>query len=235
MASCGGDGGGGLQPKQLPLRLTDLSETKPQLTSEQIAGVDEVGRGALFGPVVAAAVILTAASIEPLVAAGVQDSKQLTPQRRSRLYQVILAAAVDCRIGISSAYEIDRVNILQATFLAMRRAILSLSPAPQLCLIDGNRAIPNLPIYQETWIKGDQRSVAIAAASIIAKVWRDRLIVRLAQRYPHYDLASNKGYGSAKHRAALLRLGPTRQHRKSFKPCQDGNIASKAVNRQLLN
>lgn len=186
------------------------------------AGVDEVGRGALFGPVVAAAVILPAASLSFLRAAGVQDSKQLSPQRRSQLAQLVLTTATDCKIGFSSAYEIDRINILQATLLAMRRSVLKLTPSPQLCLIDGNQAIPNLPFAQETWVKGDQRSVAIAAASIVAKVWRDRLIVRLDSHYPGYDLKSNKGYGSRRHLAALLHSGPSRQHRKSFRPCQQG-------------
>ncbi|MFE4107044.1 ribonuclease HII [Almyronema epifaneia] len=192
-------------------------EAPNDLSTSQIAGVDEVGRGALFGPVVAAAVILPKDSLQALSEAGVQDSKRLSPQRRSQLAQLILATATDCKIGFSTVYEIDRLNILQATLLAMKRAILKLTPSPQLCLIDGNQAIPNLPFAQETWIKGDQRSVAIAAASIVAKVWRDQLIIRLDQRYPGYELKSNKGYGSHQHRAALLKIGPSRQHRQSFR------------------
>lgn len=188
--------------------------------SEQIAGVDEVGRGALFGPVVAATVILSDEASEQLVAQGMTDSKKLSPRRRLILMKQIRELATGFRVGMASVYEIDRLNILQASLLAMRRAVLGLPSAPQFCLVDGNQRIPSLPVLQRTVIKGDQSEPAIAAASILAKVWRDQLIVRLDQRYPGYDLASNKGYGSAKHRQALQKLGPTRQHRLSFAPCQ---------------
>jgi ribonuclease HII len=186
----------------------------------QVAGVDEVGRGALFGPVVAAAVILSPAAAAALLKAGVKDSKQLRGATREILYETIKTSAVDCRIGMASVQEIDRINILQASLLAMRRAIARLSVAPELCLIDGNHPIPNFAISQQTIIKGDQTEVAIAAASIIAKVWRDRLLVRLDHRYPGYHLASNKGYGSRAHQDALQRLGASPQHRLSFSPCQ---------------
>ena len=186
-----------------------------------VAGVDEVGRGCLFGPVVAAAVILPISAPSILSPAGVTDSKQLSPKRRLALYPQIQSLALDCRIGLASAREIDRLNILQASLLAMKRAIYKLKVQPTLCLVDGNRPIPRLGIPQQTVVKGDQRELAIAAASIIAKVWRDQLIVRLAAKYPGYDLASNKGYGSAKHRQALGQLGPSRQHRLSFAPCRD--------------
>jgi ribonuclease HII len=188
--------------------------------SLQIAGVDEVGRGCLFGPVVAAAVILAPATTEVLLNAGVKDSKQLQGATREILYEIIKTHAVDCRIGMASVQEIDRINILQASFLAMRRAISRLSVTPDLCLIDGNRSIPNFAIAQQTIIKGDQTEVAISAASIIAKVWRDRLLLRLDRRYPGYHLASNKGYGSRVHLEALQTLGPSCQHRLSFSPCQ---------------
>jgi ribonuclease HII len=188
--------------------------------SLQIAGVDEVGRGCLFGPVVAAAVILAPATTEVLLNAGVKDSKQLRGPTREILYEIIKTHAVDCRIGMASVQEIDRINILQASFLAMRRAISRLSVTPDLCLIDGNRSIPNFAIAQQTIIKGDQTEVAISAASIIAKVWRDRLLLRLDRRYPGYHLASNKGYGSRVHLEALQTLGPSCQHRLSFSPCQ---------------
>ena len=184
-----------------------------------IAGVDEVGRGALFGPVVAAAVVVPAEAIAPLTAAGVTDSKKLTAHKRQQLALHIRQLA-DCGIGLVSAYDIDRINILQASLLAMRRAVAQLSTPPDKCLVDGNQLIPNLPMAQETVVKGDQSVLAIAAASIIAKVWRDDLIIRLDRRYPGYDLASNKGYGSAKHRAGIAELGVCRQHRKSFKSCQ---------------
>ncbi len=189
------------------------------MSPENIAGIDEVGRGALFGPVVAAAVIVPVAAIAPLTAAGVTDSKKLSPVKRQQLAAQIRQLS-RCSVGMAPAYEIDRLNILQASLLAMYRAIIRLSPAPQLCLIDGNQRVPQLLIPQKTIVKGDQHELAIASASIIAKVWRDDLITRLDAHYPGYDLASNKGYGSAKHRAGIASLGVCRQHRKSFKSCQ---------------
>ncbi|MGB8699396.1 MAG: ribonuclease HII [Thermosynechococcaceae cyanobacterium] len=186
----------------------------------QIAGVDEVGRGALFGPVVAAAVILSPIATDHLIAEGVKDSKQLSAKHRAILYEIIKHHATDCRIGWATAREIDRINILQASLCAMRRAITHLSIQPDLCLIDGNRPIPAFALPQRTIIKGDQTEPAIAAASILAKVWRDRLLMRLDRRYPGYGLAKNKGYGSHAHRDALQQLGPSGQHRLSFGPCQ---------------
>jgi ribonuclease HII len=186
----------------------------------QIAGVDEVGRGCLFGPVVAAAVILPDSAIAPLTSMGVTDSKKLSAQRRHTLASQIQTLALGCTIGYASVREIDRLNILQASLLAMRRAIARLPIQPDLCLIDGNQRVPNLLIPQETMVDGDERSLPIAAASIIAKVWRDALIVRLAVKYPGYDLATNKGYGTAKHRLGLQTHGITPQHRKSFRPCK---------------
>ena len=184
------------------------------------AGVDEVGRGALFGPVVAAAVVLLP-DVEPwLRQQGVADSKALTPKKRQELVAIIESASIDTQIGWVSVRQIDRINILQASLKAMRQAVNRLSPRPTQCLVDGNQPIPELGIEQQTVIKGDQTVVAIAAASILAKVWRDTLIVRLARRYPGYDLASNKGYGSPKHLAGLKTLGPTRYHRRSFKRCR---------------
>jgi ribonuclease HII len=187
--------------------------------SGDIAGVDEVGRGCLFGPVVAAAVMIPNQAESILLDAGVTDSKQLSAKRRDNLYALILAHTQG-HIGWSSVHEIDRLNILWASLLAMKRAIARLETPPKLCLVDGNREIPNLSIPQKTVIKGDQQELAIAAASIIAKVWRDRLIMRLDRRYPGYDLASNKGYGSRRHREAIQSLGITPQHRLSFSPCQ---------------
>lgn len=187
---------------------------------QRIAGVDEVGRGCLFGPVVAAAVILPVAAAESLTAAGVTDSKKLSATQRSHLAVQIRAVAIAHQIGIASVQEIDRLNILQASLLAMKRAIARLAVQPDFCWIDGNQRIPDLMIPQQTLIKGDEKSLAIGAASILAKVWRDRLMMRLAARYPGYDIASNKGYGTAKHRAGLQQLGVTAQHRLSFSPCQ---------------
>lgn len=186
----------------------------------EVAGVDEVGRGALFGPVVAAAVILPDQALKDLAVAGVTDSKKLSASQREKLALYIQSRALDYRIGVASVREIDRLNILRASLLAMQRAILRLNPIPKICLVDGNQRIPQLQIPHETIIRGDSISLAIAAASIMAKVWRDQLIIRLASKYPGYDLATNKGYGTLKHREALKKLGPSPQHRLSFRPCR---------------
>jgi ribonuclease HII len=185
-----------------------------------VAGVDEVGRGALFGPVVAAAVVLSADAVEILTTAGVTDSKLLSAERRLVLADQIRAGAVAYQVCCASVGEIDRLNILQASLLAMKRAVLKLPLTPDLCLIDGNQRIPGLVLPQQTLVKGDQRSLAIASASILAKVWRDALITRLAVKYPQYDLAANKGYGTPSHRAALQTHGASRWHRRSFSPCR---------------
>ncbi|MEM9568363.1 MAG: ribonuclease HII [Cyanobacteria bacterium P01_E01_bin.34] len=184
------------------------------------AGVDEVGRGALFGPVVAAAVILTPEGERTLQAVGVDDSKALSHQRREELAKHVREVSLTWGLGWAHPREIDRINILQATFLAMHRALSRLVPVPEHCLVDGNKSIPSVRLPQTTVVKGDSYSLAIASASILAKVHRDRWIVSLANRYPGYALASNKGYGSAAHRQALQELGPTHDHRLSFAPCQ---------------
>lgn len=202
--------------EQLPL----LTLPDQFITGERVAGVDEVGRGCLFGPVVAAAVILPQNVETSLQEVGVTDSKRLSEAQRADLAIFIQEMAISCRIGVASVREIDRLNILQASLLAMKRAIARLEPPPDACLIDGNQNVPGLLIPQQTLVKGDQRSLAIAAASIIAKVWRDRLIVRMAKRFPNYDLAHNKGYGTAKHRQGLKQHGLTPYHRRSFSPCQ---------------
>lgn len=211
--------------QQLSLQLSELEPWKT-VVPEKIAGVDEVGRGALFGPVVAAAVILPASVQPDLVQAGITDSKLLSATQRQRFAGLIREVALDCQIGVASVHEIDRLNILQATFLAMRRAISKLNPQPEFCLIDGNHKIPELTIAQHALVKGDRQALAIAAASIVAKVWRDELIVRLAAKYPGYDLATNKGYGTAKHRLALQQLGASKQHRLSFRPCRPTPVES---------
>ncbi|MBE9051118.1 ribonuclease HII [Nostocales cyanobacterium LEGE 11386] len=185
-----------------------------------VAGIDEVGRGALFGPVVAAAVILPADALPELIASGIKDSKKLSSSRRTQLAQQIYRLATDWKIGFASTAEIDQMNILQATLLAMRRAVLKLKVQPKLCLVDGNQPIKDLFVPQQTIVKGDERSLTIAAASIVAKVWRDELVMRLAFKYPPYHLEHNKGYGSQNHLMALQQHGPSRLHRKSFRPCQ---------------
>ncbi|MDM3855367.1 MAG: ribonuclease HII [Aphanizomenon gracile PMC649.10] len=185
-----------------------------------VGGVDEVGRGALFGPVVAAAVILPVDALSILMLDNIKDSKKLSSSRRTKLAQKIATLAVDWRIGYATTAEIDELNILQATLLAMKRAVLKLRIKPELCLIDGNQLVKNLPIPQETVVKGDERSLNIAAASIMAKVWRDDLLQRLALKYSLYDLDKNKGYGSPRHLLALQKYGLSSLHRRSFRPCQ---------------
>lgn len=209
-------------PRQRPSAQHQLSlpGLNTSLEGLRVAGVDEVGRGALFGPVVAAAVILPESAGDRLANQGVRDSKQLSATQRQGLQQLIHNQAIAYSIGYASVREIDRLNILQASLLAMRRAILRLKVQPDLCLIDGNQPVPELLTPQRTVIQGDQTSLAIAAASILAKVWRDELITRLAQRYPAYQLATNKGYGTASHRQAIATYGATPYHRKSFRPCQ---------------
>ncbi|MGB3136370.1 MAG: ribonuclease HII [Nodosilinea sp.] len=185
----------------------------------RIAGVDEVGRGCLFGPVVAAAVVLRPSACDQLQSLGVTDSKRLSPARREGLVIPIRSLATDYALGLATVYDIERLNILHASLLAMTRALHRLDFPPDLCLIDGNQPLPNLGLPQQTVVQGDRLHTEIAAASILAKVWRDRLIVRLDRRYPGYHLARNKGYGSTAHRLALQALGPTRQHRRSFRGC----------------
>ncbi|NJL82944.1 MAG: ribonuclease HII [Chloroflexaceae bacterium] len=193
-----------------------------------IAGVDEVGRGALFGPVVAAAVVFPPAAAVQLRQLGVKDSKQLTPKRRAALVPLIHNLAIAYQVRYASVREIDRLNILQASLLAMKRAVVRLSVQPGFCLIDGPQPIPGLALPQQPTVKGDQNLHAIAAASILAKVWRDELMVRLSRKYPDYDLAANKGYGSPRHRLALQQLGPSPYHRLSFRPCQSPGIEKPA-------
>lgn len=184
------------------------------------AGVDEVGRGALFGAVVACAVILPADCAPQLIAWGVKDSKKLSPRKRQVLATQIQELAIAWGIGTATPAEIDQLNILQATFWAMERAIMALTPRPEHIWVDGNQPIPFRliePIPQTTMIRGDSSNLSIACASILAKVWRDRLIEALAKDYPQYDLAQNKGYGTAKHRQAIREYGYTPLHRHSFR------------------
>lgn len=179
----------------------------------RVCGVDEVGRGPLAGPVVAAAVILDQSNIPD----GLNDSKKLSPKRRDTLYDQIMQQALAVSVAEASVDEIDDINILEASMLAMRRAVAGLDMKPQAALVDGNRA-PGLEIHTRTLIKGDARSLSIAAASIIAKVFRDRLMKKLGELHPEYGWSSNAGYGVAKHMAALKLVGVTPFHRKSFAP-----------------
>ena len=178
-----------------------------------IAGIDEVGRGPLAGPVTAAAVILDPARIPP----GLRDSKTLSAARRAALAVEIHATARVC-IAHATVEEIDRLNILHASLLAMERAVAGLGCAPLWCLIDGNRLPPGLRGRSEALVKGDARCLSIAAASIVAKVARDAIMVDLAQQHPGYGWETNAGYPAPAHLAALLNLGVTAWHRRSFRP-----------------
>ena len=176
-----------------------------------VAGVDEAGRGPLAGPVVAAAVILPRGYKNP----DIKDSKQVTSRKRSVLYDLIREEALSVGVGVIESSVIDRVNILQATFMAMKDALTELSIPPDFILVDGNQRIP-VAISQKTVVKGDCRSISIAAASIVAKVSRDRIMEMYHRQFPQYDFLKNKGYGTARHRSALLQYGPCKTHRRSF-------------------
>ena len=180
-------------------------------TYTYICGIDEVGRGPLAGPVVAGAVILP----KDCDILYINDSKQLSEKKREELYDVITKEAVAWAVGYASPERIDEINILQATYEAMREAVGKLDPAPDLLLNDAV-TIPGVEIRQVPIIKGDAKSISIGAASIVAKVTRDRLMEQYADVFPEYDFASNKGYGSAAHIAALKEYGPTPIHRHSF-------------------
>ncbi len=180
--------------------------------AEYVAGVDEAGRGSLAGPVVAGAVILR----RNWKHNGVNDSKQLTPAKRDELFGLIHKQAVSVGVGIIAAMTIDKVNILQATYLAMEQAIHNLEITPQYLLLDAV-TLKNISIQQRGIIKGDSLSISIAAASIIAKVTRDRLMVEYDIQYPNYGFARHKGYGTKKHRNAIATHGPCPIHRKTFR------------------
>jgi ribonuclease HII len=183
-----------------------------------VAGIDEAGRGPLAGPVAAAAVILDPRKLPR----GLNDSKLLTPEERERLYEVIMRQALAVAVAFASAAEIDRINIRQATFSAMRRALFALSVAPRHVLIDGNDLPPGLDLPAETIVKGDAANSSIAAASIIAKVTRDRLMRRLCGLYPAYRFGAHFGYATKAHLAAIAEHGPCLIHRLTFGPFAAG-------------
>lgn len=178
-----------------------------------VCGVDEVGRGPWAGPVVAGAAIIDPAGA-PI---GLNDSKKLSAAKRNALFEQLLTCA-ETGVGIATVEEIDRLNILNATYLAMRRAIAALPRKPGFALIDGNKIPPDPPCPAEAVVKGDSRSLSIAAASIMAKVTRDRIMTDLSREWPGYGWESNAGYGVKAHASALLELGVTPHHRRSFKP-----------------
>lgn len=200
-----------MRPAKSARPLPDFS--RETALGGRVAGVDEVGRGPLAGPVTAAAVVLDPSRIP----AGLADSKQLTAARRAALAEALRDCAT-CALGWASVEEIDRLNIRQASFLAMRRALAALPIPPEHALIDGNALPDDLPCPASAVVKGDALCLSIAAASIIAKVARDAVMVTLSQQHPGYGWESNAGYGSKAHLQALLDLGVTPHHRRSFKP-----------------
>lgn len=193
------------------INMWEIEDSHFEKGIKLICGIDEAGRGPLAGPVCAAAVILPPQVEFP----GLNDSKKLTDKRRRELFPIIKEQAVAYGIGLASHEEIDEINILQATYLAMERALARLSVKPELALIDGNRAKDfGLPV--ETIVKGDSRSASIAAASILAKVTRDDLMLHAAEEYPQYQFDVHKGYGTKAHYAALTEHGPSPIHRMTF-------------------
>ena len=177
-----------------------------------ICGVDEAGRGPLAGPVCAAAVILP----EGAVIEGLDDSKKLTEKKRERLYDIIKTTAVAYSVAYGTLEEIETVNILEATYLAMNRAIEGLSVKPDFALIDGNRIPRGIKIPCETIVKGDSKSMSVAAASVLAKVTRDRLMLEYDKKYPEYNFKKHKGYGTKEHTELIKQYGPCEIHRLSF-------------------
>jgi ribonuclease HII len=221
---------------QLPLALEPAKSSRFRAFEEDgyrhgfktIAGVDEVGRGPLAGPVVAAAVILPRGFTHP----EIKDSKLLSPKQRERLAPLIREKAESWGLGVVEVDEIDRINILQASLLAMVKALDALASTPDCLLIDGNQSIPIRllqasrfssvsSLYQRSIVKGDQLCLSIAAASILAKVARDGMMVELDKQYPEYGFAAHKGYSCRAHFDALHRFGPSPIHRQSFKPVRD--------------
>lgn len=184
-----------------------------------IAGLDEAGRGALAGPVVAAAVIFPPSSADLLKQLSeVNDSKQLSAKKRAELFQVIQDTALTFGIGSRPASFVDRYGIIASTKQAMLDALQELSPPAEYLLIDGRIRLPRSPLPQRSIIRGDSKSLSIAAASILAKVTRDKMMIALDAQYPDYGFAQHKGYGTARHREALQQLGPTPEHRRTFAP-----------------
>lgn len=193
------------------VNLWEIEQTWADRGFHAICGIDEAGRGPLAGPVCAAAVILP----ERLDIPGLNDSKKLTDKKRRELFPIIEEQAVAFGLGWASQEEIDEINILQATFLAMSRAVEQLNIRPDLALVDGNRA-PALDLPVETVVKGDSLSASIAAASVLAKVSRDDVMLRMAEEYPGYGFEVHKGYGTKAHYEALRKFGPSPIHRRTF-------------------
>lgn len=190
-----------------------------------VCGIDEAGRGPWVGPVVAGAVVFKCRDVNLELLDELNDSKKISPKKREYLYELLQkekqTGNIDFGIGEASAAEIDELNILQATFLAMRRATANLSEMPQIALIDGNRLPQNFCCRTACFIGGDAKSYSIAAASIVAKVYRDHLMQEMAKQYPGYGFEKNAGYGTKEHIAGLEKNGVTPQHRRSYRPIKD--------------
>lgn len=190
-----------------------------------ICGIDEAGRGPWVGPVAAGAVIFLTREVTPELLQNLDDSKKLSASKREKLYSLLQQEEqkghICCGIGLASAQEIDELNILQATFLAMSRAVSKLKYKPQQALIDGNRLPTHFVCPTSCYIGGDSRSYSIAAASILAKVYRDNLMCKLALQYPYYGFAKNAGYGTKEHIAGIREHGLTPEHRRSYKPIKE--------------
>lgn len=196
----------------------------------RVAGIDEAGRGPLAGPVVAAIAVIDRTAAKRKLLKLIDDSKKLAVENREEAYEAMIASGlVQFAVAEASVEEIDRINILQATFLAMRRALVALAQQPDIVLIDGNQIPPLLGCKAETIVDGDAHSYSIAAASIFAKVTRDRHMARLAEAFPGYGWERNRGYGSREHLAALDRLGLTPHHRMSFAPVRACHEARSAA------
>ena len=191
--------------------LYQEEELLHQRDIELVCGIDEAGRGPLAGPVVAAAVILP----RGLIIQGLNDSKKLTENKRNALYETIAECAIAWAVGFADEREIDRINILQATFAAMKRAVDGLPVKPHMALIDGNQS-PALDVLSQTIVKGDSKVACIAAASILAKVTRDRLLIELDEKYPQYGFKSHKGYPTRQHYQAIEQHGLISEHRRTF-------------------
>lgn len=194
--------------------LYSFDSKRRNLDAPLLAGVDEAGRGPWAGPVVAAAVILRPESRFR----GLNDSKKVSPETRERLFAEIQKDSLVHAVAVVDAPVVDEINILQATFLAMRRAVAGLAVRPDHILVDGNRLIPDIRVAQEAVVKGDGKSASIAAASILAKVTRDRIMTSAHEGFPHYGFADHKGYGTPAHQEALKKHGPCPLHRRSFSP-----------------
>ena len=193
--------------------------------SVPVCGVDEAGRGPWVGPVAAGAVMFINREVAPELLQNLNDSKKLSATKREKLYDLLRLEEqkgnICCGIGLASAQEIDELNILQATFLAMSRAVAQLALKPQHALIDGNRLPKQFLCPTSCYISGDARSYSIAAASILAKVYRDNLLKAMALKYPHYGFEKNAGYGTKEHIAAIYKYGLTPEHRRSYKPIKE--------------